>query len=180
MDEYIGIVKLFAGNFAPRGWMFCQGQLLSIAQYNALFAILGTTYGGNGQTTFALPDLRSRVPVGAGYGPGLPPVVSGQMAGSASVTMTTAQLPMHSHPQMVSMQYGSGLPNNTQVLAVPEGTTSEGGSVSVQAYGPVSNLTTLAPSSIGTIGGNQPLDIMPPYTGMNYIICLEGIFPPRD
>jgi microcystin-dependent protein len=180
MDEYIGIVKLFAGNFAPRGWMFCQGQLLSIAQYSALFAILGTTYGGNGQTTFALPDLRSRVPVGAGNGPGLPPVESGQMAGAASVTMTTAQLPMHTHAQMVSVQYGTGSPNNTQVLAIPQGTTADGANVTIEAFGPAGNVIPLSPASIGPTGNNQPLNTMPPYLGMNYIICLDGVFPPRD
>lgn len=180
MDEYLGIVKLFAGTFAPKGWAFCDGSLININQNTALFSILGTTYGGNGTTNFALPDLRSRVPVGAGNGPGQPPVVPGQMAGSASVTMTTAQLPAHSHAQMVSTQYGTGLPNNTQILAVPEGTTANGESVTIQAFGPVSGLTTLAPNSIGPTGNNQPLDIMPPYTGMNYIICVQGLFPPHN
>jgi microcystin-dependent protein len=180
MDEYIGIVKLFAGTYAPRGWAFCDGSLLSIAQNNALFAVIGITYGGNGTTTFALPDLRSRVPVGAGNGPGLPSVVPGQMAGSANVTLTTGQLPMHTHAQMVSTQNGTGSPNNTQVLAVPEGTTANGENVTIQAFGPVSGLTTLAPNSIGPTGNNQPLDIMPPYTGMNYIICLQGVYPPHS
>jgi microcystin-dependent protein len=180
MDEYIGIVKLFAGNFAPKGWAFCDGSLINISQNTALYSILGTTYGGNGQTNFALPDLRSRVPVGAGNGPGQPPVVPGQMAGSANVTVTTAQLPAHSHAQMVSIQYGTGLPNNTQVLAVPEGTTANGESVTIQAFGPSGNLTTLSPDSIGSTGSNQPLNVMPPYTGMNYIICMQGLFPPRN
>src|SRR5687767_4324920 len=97
MDEFIGIVKIFAGNFAPRGWMFCQGQLLSIAQNTALFSILGTTYGGNGQTTFALPDLRGRVPVGVGQGPGLPSMSLGEMSGATSATMTIQNMPAHTH-----------------------------------------------------------------------------------
>ena len=97
-SPFIGQITLFAGNFAPRGWAFCNGQLLSIAQNTALFSILGTTYGGNGQTTFALPDLRGRVPVHAGQGPGLSNYDLGQQGGAESVTLTTAQMPAHTHP----------------------------------------------------------------------------------
>jgi microcystin-dependent protein len=98
MDQYIGQLMLFAGNFAPRGWAFCHGQLLSIAQNSALFSLLGTTYGGDGQTTFGVPDLRGRAPIGMGQGPGLSNITQGEMAGAAAVTLTTAQMPAHSHP----------------------------------------------------------------------------------
>jgi len=98
MEAFIGSILLFAGNFAPRGWAFCQGQLLSIQQNTALFSILGTTYGGNGQTTFGLPDLRGRAPIGPGQGPGLPSVELGEMAGTPQVQLLITNLPMHTHP----------------------------------------------------------------------------------
>jgi microcystin-dependent protein len=100
MDQYIGQLMLFAGNFAPRGWAFCHGQLLSIAQNSALFSLLGTTYGGDGQTTFGVPDLRGRAPIGMGQGPGLPNITQGQQGGAAAVTLTTAQMPAHSTPSL--------------------------------------------------------------------------------
>ena len=183
MDEYIGIVKLFAGTFAPRGWAYCDGSLLSIAQNTALFSILGTTYGGNGQTTFALPDLRSRVPVGAGNGPGLTAVVPGQMAGANNVTLLASQMPQHTHLQTVATQAATvAAPSNSQLPAVPNGVTlGSEESVSIKAFGPATGATTvLASNSIGVAGGNQPFSVMPPYTGMNYIICLQGIFPSRN
>src|ERR687884_310806 len=96
-EPFIGLVTIFAGNFAPRGWALCQGQLLPIAQNTALFSILGTTYGGNGQTTFALPDLRGRAPIGTGQGPGLPSYTLGEAAGSPSITLLSTQMPMHNH-----------------------------------------------------------------------------------
>src|SRR5690606_18132066 len=97
MEEFIGVVKIFAGNFAPRGWAFCQGQIMSIAQNTALFSLLGTTYGGNGQTTFGLPDLRGRVAIGTGAGPGLTNIVGGQVGGLEKVTLTINELPAHTH-----------------------------------------------------------------------------------
>src|SRR5688572_13508567 len=97
MEGYLAQVIMFAGNFAPRGWAFCQGQILSIAQNTALFALLGTTYGGNGQTTFALPDLRGRVPVGTGQGPGLPSVTLGELAGEPAHTLISTEMPAHNH-----------------------------------------------------------------------------------
>ncbi|NOT56941.1 MAG: phage tail protein, partial [Deltaproteobacteria bacterium] len=112
-DPFIGEIIMFGGNFAPRGWAFCNGQLLSIAQNTALFSILGTTYGGDGRTTFALPDLRGRVPVHAGnsQGPGLPPVQLGEMAGSPSVTLTVSQMPMHNHLVVASQTATTTDPN---------------------------------------------------------------------
>jgi microcystin-dependent protein len=101
MENYLGEIRIFAGNFAPQGWLFCQGQLLAISQNQALFALLGTTYGGDGQTTFSVPDLRGRAAVGLGAGPGLSPYQQGQQAGYETVTLTTAQLPVHQHPVLV-------------------------------------------------------------------------------
>ncbi|MEN9798594.1 MAG: hypothetical protein RL653_2290, partial [Pseudomonadota bacterium] len=106
MDPFLGEIKLFAGNFAPTGWAFCHGQLLPIAQNSALFSLLGTTYGGNGQTTFALPDLRGRIPVGFGQGPGLTNRNLGDMSGVESVTLQVSNLPQHAHPFAVSASTG--------------------------------------------------------------------------
>lgn len=179
MDEFIGIVKLFAGSFAPRGWAFCDGSLLNVAQNAALFSILGTTYGGNGTTNFALPDLRSRVAVGAGTGPGQQPVVAGQAAGSASVTLNAQQLPAHTHAQQLS---ASAATTNTPAagLAVAQtnamvDTTTD--AVTANIYGAATNL--VAGAQTGAAGGGQPVNIMPPFLGMNYIICLQGIYPSR-
>lgn len=175
MEGTIGEIRLFAGNFAPRNWALCQGQILSISQNTALFSILGTTYGGNGQTTFALPDLRGRVAVSQGQGPGLSPVDLGQVSGAENVTLTTSQLPAHNHSMQVN--------NNTTGMA----TTAQGNFLnsktesgeSVAASGP-SSAATLNPTTIGITGGSQPFSIMQPYLGLNYIICLFGIFPSRN
>jgi microcystin-dependent protein len=178
MEGTIAEIRLFAGNFAPRSWAFCQGQILSIAQNTALFALLGTTYGGNGQTTFALPDFRGRVAIGTGQGPGLAPIILGQAAGEASVTLITTQIPAHNHPISGS---ASGLANN----ANPTGNSLGIGVVS-SGNAPVNMYNTAAPSAAlnaqtcGLTGGNQPHNNMQPYLGMNYIICLEGIFPSRN
>jgi microcystin-dependent protein len=180
MDEYIGIVKLFGGNFAPKGWFLCNGQLLNIAQYQALFAIIGTTYGGNGTTTFALPDLQGRVPVGVGQGAGLPPVVQGQIAGSANLTLTTANIPPHTHSLMVSSANGTGSNPSSSVPAVSNfDDPSTGNNVVVNSYA-AQPTGTAAPQAITPTGNGVPVNIMPPYLGLNYIICWQGIFPPRD
>lgn len=180
MDEYIGIVKLFAGSFAPRGWAFCDGSLLNISQNTALFSILGTTYGGNGTQTFALPDLRSRVAVGAGNGPGQQPVQSGQVAGSASVTLTTQQLPAHTHAQQFANTAATTNAPGGNMLAQSNGADADGNLINVKAYAPAGSPVAAAPTAIGATGNGLPVNIMPPYLGMNYIICLEGIYPPRN
>lgn len=178
MEGTIGEIRMFAGNFAPRTWAFCQNQIISIAQNTALFSILGTTYGGNGQTTFALPDFRGRVAVGTGQGPGLPSVTLGEMAGSPTVTLTTANMPAHNH-QVIG--------NITPQAATDGATgTDPSGRVTgpVDIYAAPSDLVNMAPIAINlptTVNGNsQPFSIMPPYLGMNYIICMFGIFPSRD
>jgi microcystin-dependent protein len=178
MEGTIAEIRLFAGNFAPRNWAFCSGQILSIAQNTALFALLGTTYGGNGQTTFALPDFRGRVAVGTGQGPGLSPIVLGQVAGEPTHTLITAEMPAHNHPISGS---ASGLANN----ANPTGNSLAIGAVASD-NSPVNMYNTAAPSALlngqtcGIAGGSQPHNNMQPYLGMNYIICLFGIFPSRN
>lgn len=179
----IAEIRMFAGNFAPRSWAFCQGQILSIAQNTALFSLLGTTYGGNGQTTFALPDFRGRVPIGTGQGPGLSAVNLGEMSGSPTHTLIITEMPAHNHVATSSLKATStpastGNPSNS-ALALSR-------SVSTYAPGagnPTLDLTTNAGSistTIGIAGGSQPFSIMQPYMGMNFIIATEGIYPSRN
>ncbi|RFS15514.1 phage tail protein [Emticicia sp. C21] len=177
MEGTIGEIRMFAGNFAPKSWAFCQGQLLSIAQNTALFSILGTTYGGNGQTTFALPDFRSRVPVGQGQGPGLSPIDLGEVAGSETNTLTISQLPAHIHSLNASANGPTINTANGNLLASQS--RSNGGTMP-NVYVANSGAVPMANSAIGVTGGSQPFNNMQPYLGMNFIICLQGIFPSRN
>lgn len=180
MEEYLGIIKIFGGNFAPRGWALCNGQLMSIAQNTALFSILGTTYGGDGRTTFGLPDLRGRTAVGMGQGPGLPSIDQGQLSGEANHTLITTEMPMHNHSAAVN----SG--NASQSAATAGASVATPGTLSGRAFTPTLGFNTatpdtaLNPTSVGIAGGSQPHNNMQPYLGVNYIICLEGIFPSRN
>jgi len=167
-EPYIAQITLFAGNFAPRGWAFCQGQILPIAQNTALFSLLGTQYGGNGTTTFALPDLRGRVPVGAGQGPGLSNVEVGEVGGLESVTLTQAQMPAHSHL--------AGVTQAAQTASRPAGKVPSAGG----AYADAPDGSTFNPAHIQNTGGGQPVPNRPPYLGLNYIIAIQGIFPSRN
>jgi len=157
-------IKLVSFNFPPKGWAECNGQFLPINQNQALFALLGTTYGGNGQTTFALPNLRGRVPIHMGSGHTL-----GEAAGSTAVTVNIQQLPTHTHAMMASSTTGDSAFANNTVLA-PAG----------NLYGPATNLTTLAPNSVSSVGGSQPHNNMMPYLVLNFIIALQGIFPSQN
>jgi microcystin-dependent protein len=179
MEGYIAEIRMFGGTFAPRSWAFCAGQLLAISQNTALFSLLGTTYGGNGQTTFALPDFRGRVAVGTGQGPGLSNISLGEVSGTPSVTLTANQMPVHTH----------AITNTLAMQAAGDGTL--GTDATNRRVGPgafysasAADLVNMAPLSgsitMGNAGGSQPFSIMPPYLGMNYIICLEGIFPSRN
>jgi microcystin-dependent protein len=165
-NPFLGQLMLVGFNFAPRGWAMCNGQLMAINQNQALFSLLGTQYGGNGVTTFALPDLRGRVSLHQGQGPGLSNQTIGEVTGSETVTLSTNQLPSHSHPLLANAGLGS--------TAKPAGAVaSQGGS-----YSPTSDGTRLADSV--TTGANQPFGIMQPYLVLNWIIALEGIFPSRS
>ena len=178
MEGTIGEIRMFAGNFAPRTWAFCQNQTLAIAQNTALFSILGTTYGGNGQTTFNLPDFRGRVAVGTGQGPGLPNVQLGEISGTNSSTLTTNNMPAHTHPISGSVTpkaaSDGALGNDASNKYVGPGTFYATGDTSNMAVIPSTGLV------IGSTGGSQPFSLMQPYLGMNYIICMFGIFPSRD
>lgn len=180
VEPYLGNVAVFAGNFAPRSWMFCQGQLLAIAQYDALFALIGTTYGGDGQTTFALPDLRSRAAVHMGQGSGLSSYFIGQMGGTESVTLLSTNLPVHTH-SLISFTVSQGASTNTTgsdngLNAYPASGTS--------VYNAASDGSSMASytsvSSTPVVGSSQPLPVIQPYLAMNYVIAVEGIFPSRN
>lgn len=177
----MGMIALFGFNFAPKGWMFCNGQLLSISQNSALFALLGTTYGGDGQTTFALPNLQSRVPLGMGTGPGLSNYQIGQTGGTEDVTLLSTQMPQHNH--MLTGSGDAATVNNLRgsVLAQPNGVASPSeDTVAVNAYAPAGNPVVADPSAISMAGGNQPHQNMQPYLAMNYCIAVQGIFPSRN
>ncbi|WP_186456829.1 phage tail protein [Sphingomonas suaedae] len=173
MDPFIGQIIMFGGNFAPRGWAFCDGQIMSIASNTALFSILGTTYGGNGQTTFALPDLRGRSPVHPGTGPGLPPVALGQMAGSPTHTLTTLEMPIHNHSFHGELANADKQTPQGNMLALTPGTP-------IYAAPVPADDRTMAPTSIGMAGGSQPFDLHSPYLAVNFIIALFGVFPSRN
>ncbi|GAA5120272.1 phage tail protein [Luteolibacter yonseiensis] len=171
---FVAEITLFAGNFAPRGYAFCNGQLLSIAQNTALFSLLGTTYGGNGQTTFALPDLQGRLPMHPGQGPGLTQRVLGEKSGTETVTLTTSHLPSHNHT--VSQGFGSAADSPSPLgryPAVPASGTPYSGTTGTQMA--ASTVTSLASS-----GGNQPHNNLMPSLCVNFIIATQGVFPSRN
>jgi microcystin-dependent protein len=187
MDEYLGVIKLFGFNWAPRGWMTCQGQLLSIAQNSALFSLLGTTYGGDGVTTFALPDLRGRVAVGQGQLTGGSIYVMGEIAGSESTTLTVNQLPSHTHTATAattailsaeSTQANAQNPNN-KCLASGTNIYAEEDPAANRQMSPtcISATTTV---TVAPAGGSQPVGILQPFLVMNYSICTQGVFPSRN
>lgn len=169
-NPYIGEVRIFAGNFAPAGWAFCDGAVLPISQYDTLFALVGTTYGGDGQQTFALPDLRGRVPIHQGTGPGLSNRVIGELAGSETVTLTTGQMPTHTHVLRASGGLSNGSAGRVGVLAA----------TAVNMYTVLPPTTPMAPQAITSLGGSQPHENMAPFVGINYIISLFGVFPSQN
>lgn len=186
-EAFIGEIKMFAGNFAPRSYALTDGQLLSIAQNTALFSILGTTYGGDGRTTFALPDLRGRVPMHAGTGPGLTARTLGERGGVESVTLTTAQLPAHNHTASATTSATLHASNSAGTLNSPTGNVlADDGNDRI--YSNTAPNVTMSPAAItasttvtiNDTGGNQPHINMQPYTVINFIICLQGIFPSRN
>ena len=174
-EPYIGSIAMFGGNFAPRGWAFCQGQLLSIAQNTALFSILGTTFGGNGTTTFALPDLRGRSPVGVGQGPGLSAIQLGEIAGQENVTLLTSNLPAHNHPINCD-NTGSSSPQPSGLIPGIAGDRT----TSMNIYSGSTANATMNPQMVGLTGGGIAVGIRDPFLGINFIIATEGIFPSRN
>jgi microcystin-dependent protein len=162
-QPYVGEVRMFAGNFAPAGWMFCEGQLLPISEYETLFNLIGTTYGGDGQSTFALPDLRGRVPIHFGNG-----FTLAETGGAETITLTVAQIPAHSHPLLASSSPGT---SNTPVGNL----TAE--SPSINTYIQDVTNSNMSPSAVTSVGGSQPHNNFQPYLCVDFIISLFGIFP---
>ena len=177
-NPYLGEIRMFAGNFAPVGWAFCQGQLLAISQNTALFSLLGTQYGGNGTTNFALPDLRSRVPLGFGTGTDGISYNIGDMSGQEQVGIVSANLPSHGHT--LNARNVAGTTNNPGNAAFAEPT--EGGRAVVDYYGTVGTVVSTAPVTDTGGGSNSTIyhDNLSPYLAMNYIIALQGVYPARN
>lgn len=187
-EPFIGEIRMFAGSFAPQGWSLCDGQLLAINQNSALFSLFGTIYGGDGRTTFALPDLRGRVPVGAGQSPGTSNYPQGSKGGHETVALNVQQLASHTHGASTSglqiaastAAANTATPSASVVPAQPEDASRNPLPIYTNAaantsLGSVSGNVTIEPS-----GGGQPHENRQPYQVVNYIICLEGIFPPRS
>ncbi len=162
-QPYVGEIRMFAGNFAPAGWMFCEGQLLPISEYETLFNLIGTTYGGDGESTFALPDLRGRLPLHQGSG-----FILAETGGAEEITLTVSQIPAHAHPLLVSSHVAVDPNPGNSVLA---------DSPVNDAYSPDAADTNMAPTSISYVGGSQPHTNFQPYLCVDFIISLFGIFP---
>jgi microcystin-dependent protein len=162
-QPYVGEIRMFAGNFAPAGWMFCEGQLLPISENETLFQLIGTTYGGDGESTFALPDLRGRIPIHQGNG-----FILAETGGAEEITLTVNQIPAHSHPLLGSTSPASQ--NNPGSVLLAQSAT-------VDAYVSSPPFVPLSPAAVGSVGGSQPHNNFQPYLCVNFIISLFGIFP---
>ena len=173
-DPFLAEIRIVGFNFAPRGWAFCNGQLLPISQNTALFSLLGTTYGGNGTSTFALPNLIDRAAMHSGQGPGLTNRVLGEPSGSATVTLTTAQIPAHSHPTGCATAAGNA---GTPINNIWAGGTGRNPPPLYQNGAPNAAMSA---NAVANNGGSQPHSNQQPFLGLNFIIAMEGIFPPRD
>ena len=170
-EPFVGEIRMFAGNFAPRGWAFCDGQLLAVSQNDALFSLLGTMYGGDGRTTFGLPEMRGRLPIHYGSGPGLTQRRLGQKGGAEEVTLTTGELPSHNHgPVGATNDLGS---ERAAVGNVPALLTAE------DLYGPGGDPVNMASQAVSSVGGSRSHDNMQPFLCINFIIALFGIYPSR-
>ena len=172
-DQYLGEIKICSFNFAPKGWAFCEGQLLAISQNPALYSLLGTTYGGNGQTNFALPDLRGRMVIGTGDG-----YVLGQIGGEAAHTITQAEMPAHNHILNATTSPATNdKPTKQTMLASPADIIFPQVNKKVNTYAAPGSVVQLSPLTSGSVGGSQPHNNMMPFITVRYIIALQGIFP---
>jgi microcystin-dependent protein len=167
-QPYVGEIRMFGGSFAPAGWAFCDGQLLPISENETLFQLIGTTYGGDGEATFALPGLSSRVPIHQGQGPGLSNNILGETGGVESVTLSTQQIPSHTHPVIASQNLANDFSPGNKVFAQSQ---------TIDAYVQTPPFVALSPQSVSPVGGSQPHDNMQPYLVVSFIISLFGVFP---
>src|SRR5688572_23777976 len=170
-QPFIGEIRMFGGNFPPNGWMFCDGATIPISENDALFILIGTTYGGDGEETFNLPNLQSRIPIHQGTGAGGVLRQMGEMAGVESVTLTTQQIPIHNHALLASTDTGTAINPLGGIL---------GAGASVQTFRPAAGNSAANSQSITPVGGNQPHDNMQPFLCVNYIISLFGLFPTQN
>ena len=170
-DPFVAEIRIFPFNFAPKGWAWCNGQLLPISQNTALFSLLGTTYGGDGKSTFALPDMQGNAPMHPGQGPGLSLHDLGELGGSQTVTLLQSEIPAHSH----SWNVRAGDPGEDRTPAGEALARAVGGKL----YGAASNLAAMSGSALAPAGGSQPHNNMQPYLTLNFNIALQGVFPPR-
>lgn len=177
-DAYLGEIRIFAGNFAPYGWALCNGQLMAISQNTALFSLLGVQYGGDGKTTFALPNLMGRTAIGQGTGPGLTTRDMGEVVGSQAVSLLATEMPMHTHAPMGYTQTGSTA-DPTNAVWGEYSVGGRGGETPVPLFGATVD-TQMSPMALNVSGGSQPHNNMQPFLAMNYIICLQGEFPMRS
>ncbi|MDX6613695.1 MAG: hypothetical protein QOD75_2881 [Blastocatellia bacterium] len=171
-EPFLGMINIFPYNFAPRGWAFCNGQILSIAQNTALFALIGTTYGGNGQTTFALPDMRGRFANSSGQGPGLSSYDLGQVGGTESTTLNVNQLAGHTHA------FAQPCLDDDATTGIP--TSKVPATCATNVYASPGGAAVMAGGNTGIAGGSQPVPILNPYLTLNFCIAVEGIFPSRN
>jgi len=170
MDPFVAEIRIFPFNFAPKGWAFCDGQILPLSQNTALFSLLGTTYGGDGKSNFALPNMQGNAPMHPGQGPGLSLHDLGETGGEETVTLLESEIPSHAHTLMASSSTGTKpLPTNNTLARVSGATP----------YGPATNLTSFANSALSPAGGNLPHNNMQPYLTLNFCIALQGVYPPR-
>jgi microcystin-dependent protein len=173
MDPFVAEIRIFPFNFAPKGWAFCDGQLLPLSQNTALFSLLGTTYGGNGQSNFALPDMQGNAPMHPGQGPGLSLHDLGEMGGSDSVTLLESEIPSHSHTTMAFAAVGNrSTPAGNSISRVT-------GSTPFVPENPLPALASMSDSAVAPTGGDQPHNNMQPYLTLNFCIALQGVYPPR-
>jgi microcystin-dependent protein len=169
-DPFVAEIRIFPFNFAPKGWAWCDGQLMPLSQNTALFSLLGTTYGGDGKSNFALPDLQGRAPMHPGQGPGLSLHDLGETGGSETVTLLQSEIPAHSHSLSVSSQLGLENSPQSQNLANGDG---------INLYAPASSFVSMAPEMLAPSGGDQPHNNMQPYLTFYFCIALQGVYPPR-
>jgi microcystin-dependent protein len=169
-DPFVAEIRIFPFNFAPKGWAWCDGQLMPLSQNTALFSLLGTTYGGNGKSNFALPDLQGRAPMHPGQGPGLSLHDLGETGGSETVTLLESEIPAHAHGMSVSSQLGSENQVGDQLFAMGDG---------INLYGSANALTPMSDQALPPAGGDQPHNNLQPYLTFYFCIALQGVFPPR-
>jgi microcystin-dependent protein len=174
-DQFVGEIRIVPFDFAPLGWALCNGQLLAISQNTALFSLIGTYYGGNGTSTFALPNLQGSAPMNQGNGIGLTPRIMGEVGGETAVTLLISQMPAHTHTAKNAAVSNEGTPG-------PTATFGGGGRGKAPAYAPAApqNAAQFMQRAVSLTGGNQPHNNMPPYLTLNFVIALQGIFPPRS